>query len=195
MYQQMYSRAPLLFLIFSNFTRLSLSLYNAWIGTISWLEIPAILGIGFLFDLRPVLLFTLCFALISKCTPSFIKNWTEKRPILEWFGFMIVLFLLSFQMFAEWIFWGDMDCRFNFIAIDYLIYTHEVVNNIMQSYPIKTYLAIMLGIAGLGGYYLKRFPKAPVAYDLKTTTKIACFLVFSFLLPIEHWSKNNFSKN
>jgi phosphoglycerol transferase MdoB-like AlkP superfamily enzyme len=194
MYQQMYSRAPLLFLIFSNFTRLSLALYNAWIGTISWLEIPAILGIGFLFDLRPVLLFTLCFALISKCTPSFIKNWIEKRPILEWFGFVIVLFLLSFQMFAEWIFWGDMDCRFNFIAIDYLIYTHEVVNNIMQSYPIKTYLAIMLAIAGLGGYYLKRFPKAPVAYDLKTTTKIACFLVFSFLLPIEHWSKNNFSQ-
>jgi len=34
------------------------------------------------------------------------------------------------------LFWGEFASRFNFIAVDYLIYTQEVIGNIVESYPV-----------------------------------------------------------
>jgi phosphoglycerol transferase MdoB-like AlkP superfamily enzyme len=50
---------------------------------------------------------------------------------------------------AEWLFWDEFGARFNFIAVDYLIYTHEVLGNIWQSYPVGWFLAgLALAAAG-----------------------------------------------
>ena len=44
---------------------------------------------------------------------------------------------------SEWLFWDEFGSRFNFIAVDYLLYTHEVLGNIWQSYPVgKVLLAL-----------------------------------------------------
>ena len=51
-------------------------------------------------------------------------------------GFGIAVFVLLFSVVAEWLFWGEFAARFNFIAVDYLVYTREVVANIWESYPI-----------------------------------------------------------
>ena len=48
----------------------------------------------------------------------------------------LVTIILVFTFFAEITFWDEFKTRFNFIAVDYLIYTHEVVKNIQQSYPL-----------------------------------------------------------
>src|SRR5690606_24813932 len=44
----------------------------------------------------------------------------------------------------EWVFWDEFSSRFNFIAVDYLIYTHEVVGNIEQSYPLAKWLSMLV---------------------------------------------------
>jgi len=194
MQQQIYFRAPMLFLVFSTFTRLALTLMNAWNHSVDWLQIPSILLIGFLFDLRPLLLLTLLWAICIRFTPEFLRQKVAKTPLLEWLGFVITLFALSFQMFAEWIFWGDMECRFNFIAIDYLVYTHEVVHNILQSYPMKTYLSIMAAIAGIGAYFVQKLPKFRKPLSIKFLAQIAAFSFLSFLFPLTNWSKNNFAQ-
>ncbi len=56
----------------------------------------------------------------------------------------LALAILLFGIVAEVIFWQEFTTRFNFIAVDYLIYTHEVLGNIWESYPIP---AILLAIA------------------------------------------------
>lgn len=43
---------------------------------------------------------------------------------------------LLFGIAAEYLFWQEFSTRFNFIALDYLIYTHEVIGNIRESYPV-----------------------------------------------------------
>lgn len=50
----------------------------------------------------------------------------------------LFIFVLSnvFSLCSEYLFWDEFHTRFNFIAVDYLIYTSEVVNNIIESYPI-----------------------------------------------------------
>ncbi|MGK2945787.1 MAG: LTA synthase family protein [Desulfuromonadales bacterium] len=57
---------------------------------------------------------------------------------------------------AEYFFWDEFSVRFNFIAIDYLIYRREVTDNIFQSYPVCTILAGVLVIAALIYFSLRR---------------------------------------
>lgn len=77
-------------------------------------------------------------------------------------GLTLFVFLCLFVAVAEHLFWTEFATRFNFIAVDYLIYTNEVIGNIWQSYPIVKLLAAVIAVA-LGIAYLgHRFLSAPL---------------------------------
>ena len=61
----------------------------------------------------------------------------------------IVASALLFGAVAEFAFWTEFATRFNFIAVDYLLYTHEVIGNIQESYPVGAIL-IAIGVMALG---------------------------------------------
>jgi len=63
------------------------------------------------------------------------------------------LFGMIFIATAEYFFWDEFGTRFNFIAVDYLIYTREVFGNIWQSYPMPALIAAML-VATAGSFLL-----------------------------------------
>ena len=56
------------------------------------------------------------------------------------------IYLMLFTAVAEWCFWDEFGCRFNFIAVDYLVYTTEVVGNIRESYPMGVILGSALAV-------------------------------------------------
>lgn len=58
------------------------------------------------------------------------------------------IYAMLFTAVAEWLFWDEFGVRFNFIAVDYLVYSDEVLNNILESYPIGLLLSI-LGVVTL----------------------------------------------
>ena len=62
---------------------------------------------------------------------------------------ILASFVLLFAATAEWYFWQEFASRFNFIAVDYLVYTREVIANIRESYPAAGLLVGMLGVATL----------------------------------------------
>ncbi|HEY6011968.1 MAG TPA: LTA synthase family protein, partial [Nitrospirota bacterium] len=55
--------------------------------------------------------------------------------------FFAVLSVFLFDAVAEYLFFDEFGTRFNFIAIDYLVYTREVVRNIRESYHLNRLLA------------------------------------------------------
>ena len=61
---------------------------------------------------------------------------------------LVLLFWLMFVAASELTFWNEFGTRFNFIAVDYLVYTTEVIGNIRESYPIGRWLT-MLAIAAI----------------------------------------------
>ncbi|MBC7385112.1 MAG: sulfatase-like hydrolase/transferase [Cryobacterium sp.] len=65
----------------------------------------------------------------------------------------IVLFIVLLSAVCEPIFMVDMEARYNFIAVDYLVYTHEVIGNLWESYPVIRML-LALGIVYAGMLYL-----------------------------------------
>ncbi len=62
------------------------------------------------------------------------------------YSVIVFVYMVSFlfEEVAEVLFWDEFAARFNFIAVDYLVYTQEVIGNINQSYPM---VAIFSGIA------------------------------------------------
>lgn len=55
--------------------------------------------------------------------------------------FAVFATVCVFTETAELFFWEEFRSRFNFIAVDYLIYTTEVIGNIRQSYPMVPILS------------------------------------------------------
>ncbi|WP_317125254.1 LTA synthase family protein [Ulvibacter antarcticus] len=105
--------------------------------------------IGFLFDLGTVSFFALPYALYLLIFPQkWYGSFVDK--VITYFAYSLGLIIFLFSFFAEFTFWEEFQRRFNFIAVDYLIYTYEVVNNIHESYPIPLLVgAILLLLAGL----------------------------------------------
>ncbi|HEX7814197.1 LTA synthase family protein [Dyella sp.] len=68
---------------------------------------------------------------------------------------LILLFGLMFVAASELTFWNEFSTRFNFIAVDYLVYTTEVIGNIRESYPIGRWISL-LALATLAIVFVTR---------------------------------------
>lgn len=117
--------------------------------------------------------------------------------------------IFIFTAFAEFFFWDEFSSRFNFIAVDYLIYTTELVHNIVESYPLSWLLLAVFILSSAITFCmwkaLRRIQKSMSAlpqwaWDKKSLGKrlsvlsglyLAAFLVFIFFSPVAS-SQNRF---
>jgi phosphoglycerol transferase MdoB-like AlkP superfamily enzyme len=103
-------------------------------------------------------------------------------------AFVLPLSLLAaFTAAAEFAFWNEFGTRFNFIAVEYLVYGNEVIGNIRESYDLGVLLPAV-GAAGLLIAWLAwRWALAPL---VARTTNAAPFgrwrlaLVAGLLAPL-----------
>jgi len=103
--------------------------------------------IGTIFDLSVTAYALAPFALILLILPRFKSERIAKKSyfwLSNLFNFVFIFFVL-YMALSEMFFWDEFTARYNFIAIDYLIYTNEVLKNIWESYPtFKITLALLL---------------------------------------------------
>ena len=76
----------------------------------------------------------------------FRKGWF--RFFLRGFCFF-AWFLQFFLLCSEYFFFDEFKSRFNTVAIDYLLYPQEVINNIRESYPLFGILTLCVILAAL----------------------------------------------
>lgn len=134
------------FLAIQLLTRIGLLLYSHAMrdmGVMDWL---AVFGWGFLFDLE-----VLGFFLLPVVIPHlFMRNWNNAGPRITRFAlFAIFTYTWLFTAVSEYFFWEEFGTRFNFIAVDYLIYTTEVIGNIKESYPLYPLLSVIAATTAL----------------------------------------------
>ncbi|WP_166225697.1 LTA synthase family protein [Pseudomonas atagonensis] len=102
----------------------------------------SVFGIGLLYDLGFLAYAALPMGLYLLLCPPTLWRRRGHRWFLQ--GLLTVsLFAMLFTATAEWLFWDEFGVRFNFIAVDYLVYSDEVLNNVLESYPIGTLLSIL----------------------------------------------------
>ncbi len=128
----------LAFLACNAAVRLGLVVYNGqWGPALPWRLLPALL-IGALFDAGVASFVLAPLGLLVVAWPNGEGRWL-RRVLLA-----LLLPLVGLMVFvgaAEFTFWNEFASRFNFIAVDYLIYTHEVIGNIRESYDLPLLLA------------------------------------------------------
>ena len=121
----------------------------------SLIEILKAFGMGFLFDLTVALSFVMLYNLYLLLSPKkWAGSWFDK--IFTYFYFVVVLFIVFFSLMAEFPFWEEFGVRFNFIAVDYLIYTYEVVSNINESYPLPIIIITLFVLVAASLFLLKK---------------------------------------
>jgi len=136
------------FLLVSLATRLGLAVFNAdWSVAAPW-RLGAILLTGALYDLAAGLWWALPFALVAWLWPDSPRG-ARALALLALVATGATFFALAFIAGAEFVFWNEFATRFNFIAVDYLVYTREVIGNIRESYAVGPIVA-GVGAAALG---------------------------------------------
>jgi phosphoglycerol transferase MdoB-like AlkP superfamily enzyme len=102
---------------------------------------------GLLFDIGVFAYFAIPLAIYLTVLRSHHHGTRTDQRLCSGFYF-VMTYLMLFTAVAEWIFWDEFSTRFNFIAVDYLVYTHEVIGNIWESYPV-VWLLLGIGLAAL----------------------------------------------
>ena len=161
------------------------------------------LVIGTFFDLGTLSYFLILWSFYLFFFPSkWIGNIVDKTVQTTYFIIISVIFYFSF--FAEITFWEEFQRRFNFIAVDYLIYTYEVIQNINESYPLPFLISGIIGLELLTVWFLKRKRIFKLTFKSNTSRITKAFilgvnlvLVIGFGLFVNNesaeWSNNRYN--
>lgn len=111
-------------------------------------QLPPILAVGLINDAVEGLYLLAPLALYLSLLPERWIGGRVTRALLA-VGTWLSLFGLIYLGFVEYFFFEEFDARFNLVAVDYLMYPHEVFVNIWESYPVAQVLALTAVLASL----------------------------------------------
>ncbi len=148
------------FLLLSLATRIGLAVFNGmhfddW-SPFAPQRLAGWLLLGTLFDLAVGAWVMLPLALAAWLVPDTPRGAALLRAVALLLALLLAAGLV-FVSAAEFVFWNEFGTRFNFIAVDYLVYTNEVIGNIRQSYSLPLLLTAV-GLAALALFALGARP-------------------------------------
>lgn len=103
---------------------------------------------GIISDTVTITYFVLSIILITLALPIKIRTSRLGQIFLKSLLVLNICFW-TWVCICEWFFWEEFQTRFNFIAVDYLIYTKEVIGNIRQSFSMEIILGVWLVISAI----------------------------------------------
>lgn len=134
-----------LYLLLSFLIRVALLIWSSKDVDLNLFYIIRAFFTGFLYDLAIGFLFLFLYGIYLLFFP---KRWIGSvfDRCFTYFYLTLIFIIIYFSLLAEIPFWDEFGVRFNFIAVDYLIYTYEVVENINQSYPLPVIALVLVGL-------------------------------------------------
>jgi phosphoglycerol transferase MdoB-like AlkP superfamily enzyme len=114
-----------------------------------------VFGRGLWFDAATLAWMLAPLLAISALLPARLRS-SRLMGGLRWGLLWLAVALLLFGAVAEVVFWEEFSTRFNFIAVDYLLYTQEVIGNIFESYPVGALVGGIVTLSALFVFVLRR---------------------------------------
>ena len=158
------------------------------------LNLAGIFIIGFFYDLVVWSFFAIPVALYCwLMKDSWYRKKIQQVPLT--LLFFIIILILVINAVGEIIFWKEFSVRYNFIAVDYLIYTNEVFGNIRESYNVP----LIGGTVILTAIFIQVLVRKRIMASQKVSMRFARRSVFFFLfllVPVAaYFLMNNRVKN
>jgi phosphoglycerol transferase MdoB-like AlkP superfamily enzyme len=132
-------------------TRIGLLVFNGDISILQPSTLAVVFLLGLVYDFSVVLWFLIPLSLAYWLTPDSPKG----NRVLWFIACLIALATVLTRVFvcvSEFVFWNEFSSRFNFIAVDYLIYSREVLGNLRESYNLPLMLIGILFAAIVFAY-------------------------------------------
>lgn len=138
--------------------------------------------IGPVADISMLIYALLPLAILPILIPAFVDQNRAKIAYRRLFFSLLsfAIFVALYFVVAETVFWSEFHARFNFIAVDYLIYTNEVLRNLWESYPVgRILLSIFLLSILLSKWFVRRLftPPATTLTGYERIIGLSGFLV------------------
>ncbi|MEN9910097.1 MAG: hypothetical protein RLZZ540_3256 [Bacteroidota bacterium] len=116
----------------------------------------------------------------------------KKRDKIRYWLFAFVMFLyvvlILQNAISEYFFWNEFGVKYNFIAVNYLVYTNEVIGNIMESYPVIPIFSCLFIIAGIITYFIIKRSKIYIEKIPTVFEKIQISFIYFLLFGLALWS-------
>lgn len=141
--------------VLSLVTRIALWIHAGADVPVSAAHLAQVFLVGLGFDLAAASYLLLPMVLYLALMPDRIARSRLHRHAFRAL-FATAVYVLALVALSEWVFWDEFGTRFNFIAVDYLVYTHEVLGNIWESYPVGKLLVLLCAPAALATWSLRR---------------------------------------
>ncbi|KIA96899.1 sulfatase [Pedobacter kyungheensis] len=177
-------------------TRITLLIYSAASFDWSVLNLLKVFIIGLFYDLAATSFAIIPLVIYLWLFPA--KGYTGKTSrVLLFIYFFVVVLTLIFNAVSEWFFWEEFSVRYNFIAVDYLVYTTEVIGNIRQSYPINTILTALVILTAAIVYLLRKlitvstYQQTPFGKRTKIALVLLCLPVLTYFGVSHKWKNNS----
>lgn len=181
--------ATLLILAVSLLTRLTLAvLYWSQIGSSGWLS-PLSLIVGSLFDIFIAFCTTAPFAVFLAFSPKRLLQWAPVRLLLV-FGFFLFTYGAIYLGVVEVFFFDEFNSRFNYVAVDYLLYPHEVFINIWDSYPVLEILIAVFVVTSTITYWATPRLRAAWAGPKSVFTRLKMIAVYTVVIAVGYLGLN-----
>jgi len=109
--------------------------------------------------------------------------------------FSILILILVFSAGGEIVFWDEFNVRYNFIAVDYLIYTTEVINNIIESYNTPLIIGSVLLVVFFVLFLIRKKIVLSQQQSYRFKKRTIVFFIFMLLPTVGYFLVNNWYKN
>ncbi len=158
----------------------------------SFSHLIEILAIGLFYDIGSLSYLIAFYSIYLLIIPSKYSG-SKVDKILTYSAYWIFMIVITFSFLAEITFWMEYQRRFNFIAIDYLLYTYEVIENINESYPLPFIIAAI----GLIVYLAFRIKKRKQIFersftkDNKILSKVIIAVISCSIVGVFHFNIKN----
>ena len=175
-------------------TRVTLMIISWTNLELTFLRFTGIFFIGLFYDMIVWSFFAIPVALYCWLMKD---SWYQKKwqRIPLFILFFIITLILVINVGGEIIFWDEFNVRYNFIAVDYLVYTTEVLGNIRESYNIPF---IAAGVAMLTVFIIFSIRKKLTAsqeVSMRFGKRTVFFFVFMLVPVAGYFLVNNRLKN
>jgi phosphoglycerol transferase MdoB-like AlkP superfamily enzyme len=124
-------------------------------GQAGLVDLAPVMAIGLAYDLVASLYLFALFIVYLTVIPERLHASRAHRGLLAAM-FALTVFGLIYLGAVEYFFFDEFNSRFNFVAVEYLIYPHEVFVNIWESYPVGRVLMAAVALTAAIVWLLRR---------------------------------------
>lgn len=159
-------------------TRLAMLGSSAGVASLGLIDLGKVFGLGFVYDVGAGFFFLFLPVLYLLVPQHFLSV-----RVHRWGLAALTLFLNVFMIFCAvslYLYWQEFHTNFNFIAVDYLVYTQEMLQQIVQSFPLEIILPAIFAVAAAMTWGQAHWLPTVFPWSWRRALALVCVL---FVLP------------